>query len=114
MNKVDIGKNIRKYRKLRGITQESLAESSGLSVKYISMLESKKFQNISINRLERIADSLDVSIDTLVSAKNDNHERPYTKLLIDKLKGMPEQQAELISKNTIDTIHLYIDIFKKN
>lgn len=54
MNKVDIGKNIRKYRKLRGITQESLAESSDLSVKYISMLESKKFQNISINRLKKL------------------------------------------------------------
>ena len=56
-NNIDIGENIRRYRKLRGLTQEKLAEFSDLSVKFISMVESKKSQNISIQRLEKIADA---------------------------------------------------------
>ncbi|MCC4371765.1 helix-turn-helix domain-containing protein [Limosilactobacillus reuteri] len=114
-NNIDIGENIRRYRKLRGLTQEKLAEFSDLSVKFISMVESKKSQNISIQRLEKIADALDISLATLVSIpeKKDlsiNDSRPYSKLLINRLTSMEKNTAELISKNFLDTIHLYEDL----
>lgn len=38
-NGIDIGQAIKFYRKKQGLTQEQVAESSGLSVKYISLLE---------------------------------------------------------------------------
>lgn len=117
-NKIDIGNNIRYYRKLSGLTQERLAELSDSSVKFISMVESKKSQNISIQRLEKIANALNISLATLVSVPEKdqisiNNSRPYTKLLISRLTTMSKSTAEIISKNSLDTIHLYEDLFNK-
>ncbi|MCD7112060.1 helix-turn-helix domain-containing protein [Limosilactobacillus agrestis] len=115
-NKIDIGENIRYYRKLQGMTQETLAECSDSSVKFISMVESRKSQNISIKRLQKIADALGISLATLVSETDIkspiiNNSRPYTNLLISRLDNMTNSTAELISKNLLDTIHMYEDLF---
>jgi hypothetical protein len=117
MNNVDIGENIRKYRNLKGMTQEALAEASELSVKYISMIESKKNQNISINNLQKIANALDINITFLVSNSKDSSSivnRPYTNLLFDKLSKMSVNEAEIISKNVLNTIRTYHDLFNKS
>lgn len=112
---INIGENIRYYRKLKGLTQEKLAEFSDSSVKFISMVESKKSQNISIQRLEKIANALDISLATLVSLPESgkssiNDSRPYTKLLVSRLETMSKSTAEIISKRTLDTIHMYEDL----
>ena len=53
------GKNIRKYRNERGISQEKLAELSGLHRTYISDI--KRFQrSISLENIGRLADALEV------------------------------------------------------
>ena len=39
MDKQILGKNIRKYRVLKGLTQEQLAEKTGLDTKHITRLE---------------------------------------------------------------------------
>ena len=57
-----IGKNIKKYRKERGLTQHQLAELNYLSDSFISKLESVTFQTISIDTLEKIAISLNVEL----------------------------------------------------
>lgn len=57
-----IGKNIKKYRKQKGITQRQLAEENFLSDSFIAKLESVPFQTISIDTLEKIAISLNVDI----------------------------------------------------
>lgn len=57
-----IGKNIKKYRKLNGITQRKLAESLLLSESFIAKLESITSQTISIDTLELIANKLDTPI----------------------------------------------------
>ena len=41
---LDIGPAIRRYRKAAHLTQEKLAEKSGLSVKFISMRQIVKFK----------------------------------------------------------------------
>ena len=62
-----IGQNIKKYRKLKGFTQEELAYRCLLSYGYIKNLEAKKVHTtISIETLELIADNLDVSISQLL------------------------------------------------
>ena len=57
-----IGRNIKKYRKLKGMTQRELAESLLLSESFIAKLESVTYQSISIDTLEQIANILETDI----------------------------------------------------
>lgn len=57
-----VGKNIKKYRKQKGLTQRELAESLLLSESFIAKLESTTYQSISIDTLKQIADKLEVAI----------------------------------------------------
>lgn len=57
-----IGKNIKKYRKLQGMTQRELAESLLLSDSFIAKLESITPQTLSIDTLELIAKKLKAPI----------------------------------------------------
>ena len=57
-----IGKNIKKYRKRKGLKQRELAEALYLSDSFIAKLESITHQTISIDTLEDIAEVLDCDI----------------------------------------------------
>ena len=57
-----IGKNIKKYRRLKGLTQRELAEKLLLSESFIAKLESITYQSISVDTLKQIADVLDVHV----------------------------------------------------
>ncbi len=53
------GSNVRHYRELKGISQEKLAELSGLHRTYISDIE--RFQrSISLSNVQKIADALEI------------------------------------------------------
>lgn len=74
MNKTDIykviRKNIKKYRKLKNMTQTELAEKADLSHYYIRQIESEKIANtFSVQTIYDISVALDVSIELLF--KND-------------------------------------------
>lgn len=51
--------NIRKYRKEQGLSQETLADLSGLHRTYISAVERER-RNISIDNIENIASALNI------------------------------------------------------
>ena len=51
--------NIKKYRKIKGFSQEKLASESGLHRTYISAIECKK-RSIALDNVQRIADALEV------------------------------------------------------
>lgn len=55
------GLNVQKYRLKLGISQEELAELSGLHRTYISSVERGK-RSISLNNIEKIAYALDIDI----------------------------------------------------
>ncbi len=56
---VQIGLNISYYRKLRGMTQEELAERSGISRSYLSSLEAPNMvKTLSLELLFTLADIL--------------------------------------------------------
>ena len=57
-----VGKNIKKYRKLKGLTQNELAQKCNLSKGYISDIENNTFKTFSLNTLYLIAKNLDVHI----------------------------------------------------
>lgn len=55
------GTNVRKYRNEKGISQEKLAELSGLHRTYISDVE--RFQrSIALENIQRLADALGIEV----------------------------------------------------
>ena len=66
---IQLGKNIRKYRKKCGYTQERLSELTKIDYKYIQRLEGKNPPAMQINTLERIAKALNISLSKLVDFK---------------------------------------------
>lgn len=59
--------NIRRLRKMQGLSQEQLAEAAELHRTYVSQLE-RGITNISIGGLERLAQTLGVDISELLRA----------------------------------------------
>lgn len=57
-----VSKNIKKQRKLKGLTQEQLANKMDYSTQFISNIESKNHQTFSLGTLWRIALVLDIDI----------------------------------------------------
>ena len=65
------GKNpIRVWREYRGLTQQQLAEKSGISKPYLSQLESGK-RNGTTDILKNIAQALHVGLDELVNVSGE-------------------------------------------
>ncbi len=67
-----VSKNIKKYRQLKGFTQEQLAEKINYSTQFISNIESKNFQTFSLGTVWRIALVLDLEMDTLFKENNED------------------------------------------
>lgn len=58
-----VRKNIRKYRKEKGFTQQKLADEADMSIDYLAEIESvKRRKTFSLATLGRIADVLEVDI----------------------------------------------------
>ena len=58
--------NIKKYRKIKGMTQQELADASGYSHGYIREIESFKMAStFSLDAVERIANGLDINFKLL-------------------------------------------------
>ena len=74
-----IGKNIKKYRKLRGRTQEKLAEEIDYSLSFISGIESAYHQTFSIGALWRISQVLGVDFYKLCEDDEKNYNVKYIK-----------------------------------
>ena len=66
-----IGRNIAILRKRRGLTQEKLAEKTGLSQNFIARLETGS-KNPSIDTIEAIANAIGCDIEEIVRKDPDN------------------------------------------
>ena len=108
---LDIGPAIRRYRKAAHLTQEKLAEKSGLSVKFISMLESNEQSNVSIQNLARIAHALGLDLATLISQMEATHPGlpVYSQQLMATLERLPVDYANRLSKGFLDTVRTFTD-----
>lgn len=65
-----VGKNIKKYRKMRGFTQDELAQLVNYSPSFIANIESNTYQSFSISALNLIAKALNCSIKSLLPDEN--------------------------------------------
>lgn len=61
-----IAHNVRKYRKLAHLTQEALAEKTGLDRKFLSEVENAK-KNLTVGSLTKIAAALQIKVRDLFS-----------------------------------------------
>lgn len=78
------GKNIRKLREAKGLTQESLEEKSGINSKYISAIECGQ-ANLTILKLEQLANALGVELYELLLITNNDDSEKHIKDTINKL-----------------------------
>ena len=63
------GSNVRKYRTFQNMSQEKLAELSGLHRTYISDIECFR-RNISLDNMQKIADALGIESYKLLMEEN--------------------------------------------
>lgn len=71
MDYVAMGARIRAYRKQRGMTQASLAESVGISTSFIGHIE-RGTRITSLETLVSLSNVLDISIDTIITGVDTN------------------------------------------
>ncbi len=97
-----IGKNIRKFREIKKLRQEDLAEKTDLTTNYIGMIE--RGEKIpSLETFINIVNSLGVSADMVLSDVLDNGYTVKDSLLNEKLeKLVPEDRNRIYE--VIDTM----------
>jgi len=66
--------NVRRYRKVLGISQEELAFRANLHRTYIGMIERAE-KNITLVNIEKIANALEVNIEILLKISKDGKEK---------------------------------------
>jgi transcriptional regulator with XRE-family HTH domain len=64
-----ISRNIKKYRKKRGISQDKLSKLAGVTYNTIIKIESGTTSNPRVETLQHIAKALNVTIDKLLNEK---------------------------------------------
>jgi transcriptional regulator with XRE-family HTH domain len=69
-----IGDRLARQRKTLGLTQQALADKSGVRRSYIALLESHQNDNPTAQALRRLARALGVSIDYLVGLYDEEQE----------------------------------------
>ncbi|MBG0765069.1 MAG: helix-turn-helix transcriptional regulator [Tissierellales bacterium] len=63
--------NVKKYRTLKGLSQETFAEKAGLHRTYISAIEREK-RSIALDNVQKIADALEIETDVLFIDQNND------------------------------------------
>lgn len=86
---ITIGKNIRKYRKQLGMTQDELAEKAGLSTNYLGGVERGE-KTPSLESFISITNALGVSSDMLLCDILDSGYKVKASLLSEKMEKVPQ------------------------
>ncbi|MBD5402938.1 helix-turn-helix transcriptional regulator [bacterium] len=94
--KVNLGKNIQKYRKLNGITQEKLAEIIDLEINSISSIERGRFFP-SPDNLVKISEALHVNLSDLFRFKDDYSCDDYQREILGNLELLKNDKIKLSS-----------------
>lgn len=95
--------NLRSYRKRAGLTQEQLAEKSGLHRTYIGGIEQQRI-NVSLKNIERIASALEIDpVLLMIRAEQDESGIPR-QIILDK------NEYALLSRRDEETVVTPIDV----
>ncbi len=93
---IELGKSIRTFRKERNISQDGLAERSGIDRRSISDIENGK-SNLSFTTLHKIVTSLQMPSDFLFYPKEDIESPALQQILVD-IKDCNEAEREALAR----------------
>ncbi len=93
-----LGDNIRKIRKTKHISINNLSKISGVSLGYLSDLENNKLKNPTLDMLKKIACSLDVKVNDLLT------EKERVEISTSEIKDINE-----LAKNALNKVNLIND-----
>lgn len=97
----DIARKIRSLREAAGLSLSQLADKAGLSLAYISKLESGVYKTFSLLSSRSLADGLGISLKDFLEQMgflDNNQERPSFELLTHALRrnGYTREQADKV------------------
>lgn len=95
MEFTSIGRNIRKYRKQRGYTQEVLAEKVGISTNFLVALERGE-KALTLKTLINIVDALHITADMVLCDVIRNGYKIKSSMLTEKLETLSPSDREKI------------------
>ena len=98
MNELDfalIGQRIKQVRSDKKLTQEYLANVTGVNVSHISNIETNKVK-VSLSLLVGICNALDVTMDYLLENEYHTPNSTLEKELINTMKDMPKDKLETL------------------
>lgn len=90
-----IGKNIRKYRNIKHMRQEDLAEKTGLSTNYIGMIERGE-KLPALDTFIEITNALDVSSDMLLREVINRDSELDSMPIAEKINALPQESRKIV------------------
>ena len=90
-----LGKQIRKWRELKGLTQQQLSEKSDLSNTYLCQIENN-YKKASLAAVLSIAKALDITLDDLLTGNQVATTTDYRNEMDLILRGCSEREKELV------------------
>lgn len=110
----NLGQNIRELRRNKKMTIDELAEKSSLSGKYLQGVEVGN-RNISIKKLNKISNALDIYPDRLLNIRSNNLKNSEEKIfaILEKLKKFEENKLDFIL-SMLDHLNNIIEDQTKN
>lgn len=95
--KKNLGKRLKELRINRNLTQEQLAEKTGLSVTFVGLIE-RGINIPSVKTCNKIARALGVSLDELFYFQSNNNKINLIKSLMFKIRRGKIEEISLISE----------------
>ncbi len=99
---IQIGERIQHYRKKAGLSQEEVAEQSGLTQKHISRIEGGYHSSLFIT-IMMIAKAINVPIDAFTENIDENAHSAIINTIIAEMADMNRTQLEML-KDSIEII----------
>lgn len=99
-----IGSRISDLRRIRGYTQERLAELANISIQFLSDIEDNK-KNMTVTTLIKLADSLHVSSDYIIYGRDSSSEYSVINAMMDTLSDKDKKNAEKLLEVFINAVN---------
>lgn len=99
-NNYDLGKRLRQLRTQRGMSQEQVANNAEITPAYYGQVE-RGIKNISVRRLEKICDALDVSLGEVFADSIPEKEKEQDEIsnqILFQLHGRSDYEKQSILK----------------
>lgn len=92
-----LGERIRRLRKLKGMSQEQLAEIAGIHTNYVGQVERGE-KNLTIDTLQKIVEGLGVTLEELFRYVDPMKKKDALSLIVELLAERPTRDQQMALK----------------